>query len=208
MGKKGLFITFEGIDGSGKTTQLELLYGDLLSTGIHAIKTREPGGTALGEKVRALLADDHLDILPHTELLLFFSSRAQLMGSLILPAIKRGRLILCDRFHDATVAYQGYGRGLGMDIIAMLEKAFVGTVRPDRTYLLDCPYEIAKKRLLCRSAQERIEFMDKSFFERVRKGYLALAGKEKGRIVVIDAGSGIDPIHRQIREDFFKWAGL
>lgn len=208
MGKKGLFITFEGIDGSGKTTQLELLYNDLLSKNIDVVKTREPGGTALGEKIRQLLADKHFDVLPPTELLLFFSSRVQLIESFIKPGLKKKKIILCDRFHDATVAYQGYGRGLTMDSITMLEKAFIGSAKPDRTYVLDCPYELARKRMKTRQAKERIEIMDKSFFNRVRKGYLTIARAEPDRVIIIDAVGGIEYIHEQIKDDFFRWTGL
>lgn len=206
MGRKGLFITFEGIDGSGKTTQVELLYNDLLLKNIDAIKIREPGTTITGEKIRSLLADKQLDILPYTELLLFFASRVQLIEALIKPELKKKKIILCDRFHDATVAYQGYGRRLKMDIISMLEKAFVGSAKPDRTYLIDCTYAVAKKRIGSRHIKERIEIMDKNFFNRVRKGYLAIAKKEQGRIVVINADNNIDNIHKQIKDDFFRWA--
>ncbi len=207
MGTKGLFITFEGIDGSGKTTQLELLYGDLRKKGITPVRTREPGGTALGEKVRTLLADRCLDILPSTELLLFFSSRVQLVESLIRPAIEEGQVVLCDRFHDATVAYQGYGRGLSRNAIAMLERMFVGRVRPDRTYLLDCSYVTAQKRMMSRAAKERIESMDRTFFDRVRKGYRDIAKSEPGRVVVMDGGRRIDAVHKLIKDDFLRWAG-
>ncbi len=208
MIKRGLFITFEGIDGSGKTTQLELLYKELLLKKAGVIKMREPGSTNAGEKIRSLLADKRLYIAPAAELLLFFSSRVQLIEELIKPGLQKGKLILCDRFHDATVAYQSYGRGLNLDTIKVLENIFVLPVRPDRTFLLDCSYETAKRRMAARSGETRIEMMDRVFFERVREGYLALAHQEQDRIAVIDANKGVGEIHEQIRDDFFRWAGM
>ncbi len=205
---KGAFITFEGIDGSGKSTQIELLYRELQTRKFRVIKTREPGGTATGEKVRYLLADRRLNMEPHTELLLFFASRVQIIEEIIKPALKSNSVVLCDRFHDATVAYQGYGRGLDRDTIAMLEKAFVLPVKPDRTYLLDCSYETARERMSRRRDTTRIEMMDRAFFDRVRQGYLHIAEAEPGRVVVIDADRDIDAIHKQIRDDFLKWMGL
>jgi len=151
MNKKGLLISFEGIDGSGKTTQLKLLYNELMSRGIDTIKTREPGGTIPGERIRQLLSDRQLEIQPDTELILFFASRVQLIKERIIPALNQNKIILCDRFQDATVAYQGYGRGISMDMITIFEKAFTFLMKPDRTFLLDCPYAAAKKRLNRRS---------------------------------------------------------
>jgi dTMP kinase len=208
MAKKGLFITFEGIDGSGKTTQLELLYNELLSKKVDIVKVREPGSTSIGEKIRSLLSDKELAILPYTELLLFFSSRVQLIGEVIKPEIGTGRIILCDRFHDATVAYQSYGRGLSLDVVKMLEKTFVLPIKPDRTFLLDCSYDVARQRMFARSNKTRIEMMDRGFFDRVRNGYLAIAKQEQNRVVVMNANKGIDEIHKQIEDDFLKWAGL
>ncbi len=208
MNKKGIFITFEGIDGSGKTTQLELLYKKLILKKVDVVRMREPGSTDVGEKIRSLLADKKLDIMPYTELLLFFSSRVQLIEELIQPALKRGKTILCDRFHDATVAYQSYGRGLSTDTIKMLERTFVLPVKPDRTFLLDCSYETAKRRMSKRSGKTRIEMMDRIFFERVRKGYLTIARQEPDRVILINANKGIDEIQGQIEDDFCKWAGI
>ena len=208
MIKRGLFITFEGIDGSGKTTQLELLQKELLFNKADVVRMREPGSTEIGEEIRSLLADKKLDIMPYTELLLFFSSRVQLIEELIKPARQRGKIILCDRFHDATVAYQSYGRGLSLDTIKVLENIFVLPLRPDRTFLLDCSYETAKRRMKARRSETRIEMMDRAFFERVREGYLALAHQEPERIAVIDANKSVGEIHEQIRDDFFRWAGI
>ncbi len=206
MNGKGAFITFEGIDGSGKTTQLELLYKELLSRKVDVIKTREPGGTIPGERIRNLLSDKQFNMEPVTELLLFFSSRVQLIEELIKPALKTGKTVLCDRFHDATVAYQSYGRGLSMDMVTTLEKAFVLPVKPDRTFLLDCPYEVAKNRMSARNYKTRIETMDRAFFDRVRQGYLNIAKSEPDRIVVVDATGTIEDVHRYIKDDFFSWA--
>lgn len=208
MNRKGAFITFEGIDGSGKTTQLELLCSDLLTNGTDVLKTREPGGTATGEKIRHLLSDKESTMGPLTELLLFFASRAQLIEELIKPALEKGRTVICDRFHDATVAYQSYGRGLSLDLITMLEKTFVLPVKPDRSYLLDCPYAAARDRMSSRGDTTRFEMMDRAFFDRVREGYLAIAKEEPGRMIVIDATGTIEDVHRHIRDDFFRWADL
>ncbi len=205
--KKGLFVTFEGIDGSGKTTQLELLEQELASR-IPRVRTiREPGGTPTGERIRALLADRGLNILPPAELLLFFSSRVQLIDELIEPELRKGSVLLCDRFHDATVAYQCYGRGLSLDTIRMLEQAFVLPVKPDITFLLDCSFTTAAKRMSARGARARIELMDRAFFERVREGYHAIARQEPERVIVVDAAGSAAKIHAHISELFFRRAG-
>ncbi len=204
MVKKGLLITFEGIDGSGKTTQIELLERELASRIPGVRMVREPGGTQTGERIRDLLADRTLNILPPAELLLFFASRAQLIGELIEPELRKGGVLLCDRFHDATIAYQSYGRGLSLDTIRMLEQAFVLPLRPDITFLLDCSYEVAKKRMSARGARARIEMMDRRFFERVRDGYHAIARREPERVVVVDAAGSIGAVHTHISNLFFR----
>jgi dTMP kinase len=205
MNKKGLLITFEGIDGAGKTTQLNLLYEELVSKHIDVVKIREPGSTDIGERIRGLLADRDMKILPYTELLLFFASRVQLIEQVINPAIEKGKIILCDRFHDATVAYQSYGRGLSLDVIKSLEKMFILPLKPDKTFLLDCSYNVARKRLSKRDNKTRIEIMNRVFFEKVRTGYLTLAKHETDRIVVIDANNNIERIKEQIRDNFYRW---
>ncbi|MGB9735548.1 MAG: dTMP kinase [bacterium] len=205
MKQRGLFITFEGIDGAGKTTQLELLYRELRLKNFNVIRLREPGGTTVGERIRELLADKTQKVLPYTELLLFFASRVQLLEEVIKPELQNGKIILCDRFHDATVAYQGYGRGLNLDTVKMLEREFVLPLKPDRTFLLDCTYHVARKRLSTRGNKTRIEVMDKVFFERVRQGYLSIAKQDKDRVVVIDASNSIDKIKKQIRDSFYEW---
>lgn len=205
MKKRGLFITFEGIDGAGKTTQLDLLYEELRLKHLDVIKVREPGSTDIGEKIRSLLADQDSRIFPYTELLLFFSSRVQLIEEIIKPALEKGKIILCDRFHDATVAYQSYGRGLDLDIVRALERIFVLPLKPDKTFLLDCSYNVAKQRLSKRDNKTRIENMNRAFFERVREGYFALAKQEHDRIVVIDANNGIERTSKEIKGNFYKW---
>ncbi len=206
MVKRGLLITFEGIDGSGKTTQLGLLYQELLSRKLDIIKIREPGSTSVGEKIRSLLSDKGLNILPYTELLLFFSSRVQLIEEVIKPEVEAGKIILCDRFNDATVAYQSYGRGLSLNVVKMLENTFVSPIKPDKTFLLDCSYDVAKKRMAARSDKTRIEMMDRDFFDRVRDGYLKIAKAEPERMIIVDANNDTEDVYKLIREEFFQWA--
>lgn len=205
MKQKGLFITFEGIDGAGKTTQLILLYEELKKKNFNVINVREPGSTTVGEKIREFLSDSKQNILPSTELLLFFASRVQLIEEVIIPQLSMGKIILCDRFLDATVAYQSFGRGLSLDKVRLLEREFILPLKPDITFLLDCSYNIAKQRLSQRGNKTRIEIMDKAFFEKVRQGYLSIAKQEMDRIVVINANKPIKNVGKQIKDVFYKW---
>lgn len=182
------FISFEGIDGSGKTTQLRLLSERLLSAKLSFQILREPGGTELGEKIRHMLLDAGGQMSDETELFLFFAARAELVRSVIRPALTRGELIICDRFYDSTLAYQGYGRGLGARRMQTLVDWAVGETRPDLTILVDTPVEVALSRMHRRDgeAADRIESEGARFMERVRQGYLELAKKEPQRFLVLD----------------------
>jgi len=197
---KGLFITVEGGEGAGKSTQMELIAAWLASQGRNVIQTREPGGTALAETLRGILLDKRNETLSSlTELLLMFASRAQHLAELIRPALKNGDTVLCDRFTDATWAYQGGGRELPRNEIAALEQLVHGDLQPDLTLLLDLPVEEGMGRAARRSESDRFERESLPFFERVRTAYLERAVAEPGRFAVIDASGGVDDVWEQIR---------
>ena len=192
----GFFITFEGVEGCGKTTQLRLLKERLEAAGEKVTATREPGGCPIADKMRAILLDaENSAITPLSELLLYAAARAQHVQEVIVPALERGEIVLCDRFTDATVAYQGYGRGLDLTTISQLNRLATGGVEPKLTLLIDCPVQIGLSRALARieaaqgAREERFELESVRFHERVREGYLALAASSPERFVVID-GSG------------------
>jgi len=192
----GFFITFEGIEGCGKTTQLRLLKERLLAAGEQVTATREPGGCPIADQMRAILLDaGNSAITPLSELLLYAAARAQHVQEVIVPALERGETVLCDRFTDATIAYQGHGRGLDLATIAQLNQLATGGVEPQLTLLIDCPVEIGLGRALARieagsgAREERFELESLHFHERVRQGYLGLADAFPGRFNVID-GSG------------------
>ncbi|UCG39801.1 MAG: dTMP kinase, partial [bacterium] len=189
-----MFITFEGIEGSGKTTLMELLEGQLRAAGRDTLLTREPGGTDLGVAIRrALLEPRGGTIEPLAELMLFAADRAQHAATVIRPALEKGQVVLCDRFSDATVAYQGHGRGLPMDTVRTVDGAARGGLLPDMTVLLDLPVHAGLERVRARNegspdrAESRIDDEEAHFHERVRQGYLAMAGTEPGRFLVLDA---------------------
>jgi dTMP kinase len=206
------FITFEGIEGSGKTTQMEMAQRFLCSQGYKVKVTREPGGTTLGEQIRGvLLSTVSTKIDPCAELLLYQASRAQIVQEIILPALGEGFSVLCDRFTDATLAYQGYGRGLDLDLIRRLNDSVTGGLRPDLTFLLDCPTELGIERIRLRSQDsgggrglDRLEQEGIAFHEQVRQGYLAVARDEQARIVVIDAREDVETVHARIKEHIVK----
>ena len=201
----GLFITFEGGEGSGKTTQLKTLLVHLRSAGRGAVETRDPGGTHIGKQIRALLLDrDNARMAPAAELLLYEASRAQLVHEVIRPALSAGRIVLCDRFTDSTVAYQGYGRGLDLELIARLNALATGGLRPDLTFLLDLDPAVGLLRATRRVAerqdrQDRIEAEVLTFHQQVRAGYRAIAGAEPERVTVLDASGGMAEIEGHIR---------
>ena len=198
---KGLFITFEGTEGCGKSTQVELLGQRLRALG-HVVRThREPGGTPIGEEIRHTLKhslQNHA-MTAEAELLLMNASRAQIVREVIRPALAAGEIILCDRFYDSTTAYQGYGRQLDLKMVAAIIDVAVGNTRPDLTLLLHVPPAVSAERLLARQAtmpfvRDRIEEADRSFFERVANGYEALAAAEPKRVRVIEASGSIAEI--------------
>lgn len=183
------FISFEGIDGSGKSTQLARLTAWLTERQVPCRVLREPGGTELGEKIRDLLLDAKAEEMSaESELLLFFAARAELVRKVIRPALRKGELIICDRFYDSTLAYQGYGRELGTERILPLLDWAVGETKPDLTVLVDLPAELALQRQSGRDAgqADRIEAEGLRFMKRVREGYLALAEAEPQRFLVLD----------------------
>lgn len=200
------FITFEGVEGSGKTTQIRLLRKYLSRKGIPCKVTREPGGTRIGEKIRRILLNpEHREMVPLTELLLYESSRAQHVQEVILPLLKKGVVVLSDRFADASVAYQGYGRKVDLKWVETLNRLASFGIKPDMTFLLDCPTDLGLKRALERNRRSknekegRFEKEQMEFHQRVRKGYLALAKKEPNRVKVIDTRSGEEKVFEKIR---------
>jgi dTMP kinase len=195
-----LFITFEGEEGSGKTFQTRALYRELNKMAVPAVLTHEPGGTIAGERISRLVkwARD-TGISPLTELLLFNASRAQLVEEVIQLALKNGKVVICDRHTDSTLAYQGYGRGLDIDLIKQMNGAAVGQLKPDLTILLDIHFETGIARKANRK-HDRFEQADISFHNKVRQGYLTLAQQEPERWLVIDATLPKNQISRIIRE--------
>ena len=196
---QGKFITLEGTEGAGKSTALSFVEEKIRAAGIDLVVTREPGGTELGEKIRALLLDkNHSSMCDDTELLLMFAARAQHLDELIKPALANGQWVLCDRFTDATYAYQGGGRGLNLDHIATLEKLVQGTLRPDITLLLDIPVEQGLARAGERGELDRFEQEKVEFFERVRQTYLDRSSQYPNQYRVIDASKTIAEVQHQL----------
>jgi len=198
----GRFLSFEGIEGVGKSTQVQALAQALTARGIEVVVTREPGGTPLAEQSRGLLLAPREETLPPlAELLLMFAARAVHLHNRIEPELRAGRWVLCDRFTDATYAYQGAGRGISPASIAVLEQLVQGTRRPDLTFLLDAPVATGAARVRARQAPsglDRFEQERADFFERVRAGYLACATANPERIVVIDAARGVADVTAEI----------
>jgi dTMP kinase len=198
----GRFVTVEGIEGVGKSTQVARISTALTERGIEHVVTREPGGTPLAERIREIVLTARDEVLPDAaELLLMFAARAVHLENLIEPNLRAGRWVLCDRFTDATYAYQGAGRGLGPDPIRQLENMVQGKRRPDLTILLDAPVELALARARKRNAgaeRDRFERERREFFERVRSAYLARAAAEPRRIKVVDAGQPAEQVSAEI----------
>jgi dTMP kinase len=197
MSSQGRFITFEGIDGAGKTTHLDALEQAWRQAGREVVRTREPGGTPLAEKLRGLFLHNAMD--PLTEALLVFAARRDHLLTVIEPALARGAWVLCDRFTDATFAYQGGGRGFDLDVLGTLE-GWVQTGRqPDLTLLFDLPPAIAAQRLVSARQPDRFEAQDPAFFERVRAAYLKRQQAQPARFIVIQADQTQDAVAAQIR---------
>ena len=195
---KGLFITFEGGDGCGKTTQIKLLDEYLRNKGYKTLLTREPGSIGLGEKVREILLNYDGEVSSVCESFLFLADRAQNVDCIIKPALEEGTIVICDRHTDSSVAYQGYGRGLDIDRINMLNNIATSGLKPDLTIVLDVDVETSQARV--GSEKDRMESAGIEFFERVRKGYLEIAKQEPERVKVVDAKQTIEDIHNQILE--------
>ena len=196
--KKGYFITFEGAEGSGKSTQIRNAVAFLKKKGRSVVMLREPGGTRISEAIRAILLDKNLkEMDPVTELFLYLSARAQIVHEKILPALKKGKVVICDRFEDSTRAYQGFGRGLSLAAIEAASKLVRGSLKPDLTFVLDIDITKGLKR---GGRHDRIEREALSFHERVRRGFLSLAKKEPKRMVVLDTSEPVESVSHKVRE--------
>lgn len=195
-----MLITFEGIEGSGKSTQVKLLYEHLKDKGYSVIKTREPGGTPLGEALRKVTLEKGLTVSPLSELLLFMTMRAQHVEQVIMPALQERTVVLCDRFVDATYAYQGYGRGIDLGIIETLNRLVTKGVRPHLTVLLDCTAAIGLKRKARDTALDRFEKEALSFHRKIRNAYVKLAQEDPKRFFVVDGKTDVVGAQTIIRE--------
>lgn len=199
--KRGCFITVEGTEGVGKTTNMDYTLSMLKDAGIDVVTTREPGGTELGEEIRALLlGHKHDGMHDDTELMLMFAARAEHIAQVIRPALDNGKWVLCDRFTDATYAYQGGGRGIDLQRIAALEDWVQGDLRPDMTLLLDVPVEIGLERAGKRSAPDRFEKERHDFFENVRAMYRQRAEQDADRFYIIDASQELEAVQQQLHQ--------
>ncbi|MGI6225967.1 MAG: dTMP kinase [Peptococcales bacterium] len=194
----GKFITLEGCDGSGKTTQINLLKNKLKEMAIPCLFTREPGGTHISEQVREVILDAaNQGMVSQTEALLYGACRAQLVGEVILPALKKGMHVICDRFIDSTLAYQGYGRGLSLEDLEAINNYATGGLKPDLTIVLDINPELTLQRISKRKV-DRLEGEKVEFHHRVRNGYLKLAQLEPERFIIIDGHRSIEDVHNEI----------
>ena len=200
MASRGFFLTLEGIDGCGKTTQLDLLIARLRASGRDPVRVQEPGGTRIGLEIRKILLDRaNSELVPTAELLLYFASRAQNIAEVIRPALERGQVVVADRFTDATMAYQGYGREMGPDIVRTIEAIACGGLRPDLTLWLDISLEVGVNRALDRNPssktdETRMEQEGREFYRRVYQGYRDIATAEPARVAHIDASGTIDQV--------------
>lgn len=205
MTTRGRFVTFEGIDGAGKSTQIEVVAETLRARGVPLTVTREPGGTPLGERLRELILNESM--APDAETLLLFAARSQHLTDVIRPALAAGRWVLCDRFTDATYAYQCGGRGVAAERIGALERWVHQDLQPDLTLLFDVPPAVAAERLARVRAADRFESEASNFFEAVRREYLNRAAREPQRFRVLDGTLASDALAATLRESFATWNG-
>ncbi len=197
---KGKFITIDGVEGAGKSTQIDLICSYLHQKGIEVVRTREPGGTAVGEKIRSVLLDvENQEMHSDTELLLMFSSRNELIQNKIIPALNEGFWVVSDRFTDASFAYQGGGRMLNLERIDKLADWVLGDFKPDLTLFLDVSVEVGMERIESRAAKDRIELEERAFFERVRSVFVSRSEAFPDRIKLIDANDSVEGIQSKIR---------
>ncbi len=194
----GKFITFEGIEGAGKTTTIDMISNFLQENSLDCIVTREPGGTVIGEKIRDILLDNKSKLDDKSELLLMFAARNQHINEVIKPALKDNKWVICDRYIDASLAYQGYGRGIELNIISNLINTYAEDVMPDITFLLDIDVTSAFSRFEKNREKDRFENLNIDFFEKVRLGYIDIANKNPKRIKVIDAKKNSESIANEI----------
>lgn len=196
--KKGHLITFEGIDGCGKSTQLKLAEKYLKGRGLKVLSIREPGSTQLSERIRKILLDKKLSINPISELNLYQAARAELVQQVIKPAIKSGHVILCDRFYDSTTAYQAYGRGIDSKIVKSLNMLATDKIKPNLTFLFDVDYKTSLSRR--KNSADRLESESRAFFNRVRRGFLEIAKQEKRRIITINGKPDTETIFHEVQQ--------
>ncbi|HEX7056168.1 MAG TPA: dTMP kinase [Bacilli bacterium] len=204
---KGLFITFEGPDGAGKTTQLNLLAARLRGDGLDVVTTREPGGTPIGDQIRGiLLSPENREMAARTEALLYAASRAQHVQEKIIPALHRGSIVLCDRFVDASIAYQSAGLGIDEQWVRTINAYAVAGMAPHRTYLLDIAEAASRRRLLDRAGQalDRIELREEAYHRKVRRKFLQIAKEESDRVMMVNANRAEEEIAAEIYQDFQK----
>ncbi len=205
---KGIFITFEGTEGSGKSTQVKLLDRALRERGYETLVTREPGGPVISEAIRSILLNkEYAEMLPETELLLYMASRSQHTGEWIIPALKQGKIVLCDRYNDSTVAYQGAARNLDQEFITRLANFATYLQKPDLTFLIDIPVEVGLGRISDRDL-DRLEMEAVSFHKKVREQYLVIANNEPSRYIVLDGTMQPDVIHQGISSSVFALLGV
>jgi dTMP kinase len=205
---RGFFITFEGTEGSGKSTQIEILARHLIRGGHKVVTTREPGGTAFGEQIRrVLLSVKNRRLDPRAELFLYLASRTQHLEEVIFPAMKKGKIVLCDRFSDATVAYQGFGRQLDMKVVRTAVGYAAKGLSPDLTLLLDLDVRLGLARVKDRGRSNRLDREQREFHQRVRVGYLRLARLEPGRIKIVEAAQSPQDVAKDIQKIMDRYLG-